>query len=94
MIRLALLIVVTLSVPAWAQQQGELCVNGSQAADLASRPAEAVQALRERCRPGDVILIGPQQTGLVAMACDFNRAIAVTGGRVICVFMGGRGASR
>jgi hypothetical protein len=52
--------------------------------------------LASRCKPGDIVLLDNQQTGLIARVCDFSQAIitvpTVLGTRIMCVMVAPREA--
>jgi len=40
---------------------------------------------RQKCKPGDTILLPGASTGAIAKVCDFSRSVVATAGSVICV---------
>lgn len=41
--------------------------------------------VKQKCKPGDTILIPGGSTGAIAKVCDFSRSVVTTAGSVICV---------
>jgi hypothetical protein len=39
---------------------------------------------KQKCKPGDTILLPGDSTGAIARICDFSRSIVSTAGHVIC----------
>lgn len=40
---------------------------------------------RQKCKPGDTILLPGDTTGAIARICDFSRSIVSTAGLLLCV---------
>ncbi len=64
--------------------QPAYCAAGSFEADQAGSMTGGLEALRERCRPGDSIILKSYNTGLIASACDMAKPVSAAGPNVFC----------
>lgn len=60
-------------------------------ADAALLAGRSVEAVAERCRPGDTIAIPATQAAAIGRLCDLTRATPTAGGVVICQMTQPRG---
>jgi hypothetical protein len=58
------------------------CSSGAGAFTLSQEQGFA--ETRQKCKPGDTILLPGGSTGAIARICDFSRSIVSTDGLVIC----------
>lgn len=74
-----------LAAPGTGLAQESYCVAGSTRAGEAAFEQSAATAVREHCRPGEVIFLTRPGRISVGLLCDFSKAITEVGGAVVCV---------
>lgn len=74
-----------------AQEAPRYCSASAVANANSDVPEPIIQAIRQRCKLGDTIMVDASQIMVIGRVCDFGKTIANSGRNVVCVFAGDRG---
>jgi hypothetical protein len=88
---LTLLVAFGMSAGAQASYCVKSALGPESGTSTLAHPADLVELLAARCRPGDIILLDSHAIGLIGRACDFTQAIVPLqtplGPRIMCVMV-------
>ena len=68
------------------------CAVGRAASVGADGIGNNLKSLRERCQPGETVILESNSMGMIASACDFSKAVVIVGQNIICVLGASSGA--